>query len=204
MSNSSEKDLFQDWLGAYLDGELRGERAAWIEEHLAGCPDCRKELERLAALSALLHADPQPQAGPAFLGQVLQHLPDPSERPELPSLLRAGLVYGPVAIFAAWAFFQAVGWALGSLFALVEVVPGARMELSSLLPFLGDLGGLPARGFLSQALSWLGMNDLLSTLAAPWFNVLLFLEIFVSACLAVLFLAWLAATISQRRLRAEQ
>lgn len=45
-------------LGAYLLGGLPAEEAAGFERHLAGCTDCRAELDRLASLPALLDAIP--------------------------------------------------------------------------------------------------------------------------------------------------
>ncbi|MDQ0754982.1 anti-sigma factor [Arthrobacter sp. B3I4] len=50
-------DLHQ-LLGAYLLGGLPLEEAAEFERHLAGCSDCRTELDRLASLPALLDAVP--------------------------------------------------------------------------------------------------------------------------------------------------
>jgi hypothetical protein len=43
-----------DLLGPYLDGELHGLRLQRVEDHLAGCTTCRKELEELRQLSGLL------------------------------------------------------------------------------------------------------------------------------------------------------
>jgi len=37
-------------LGAYVDGELSPERATFLEQHLAGCDECRAELARLRAV----------------------------------------------------------------------------------------------------------------------------------------------------------
>lgn len=43
-------------LGAYGDGELSDAARAGMEEHLARCPACRAELNRLRALSDMLAA----------------------------------------------------------------------------------------------------------------------------------------------------
>lgn len=45
-------------LGAYLLGGLAEDEARTFEEHLAGCAECRRELERLESLPALLDAVP--------------------------------------------------------------------------------------------------------------------------------------------------
>lgn len=42
--------------GAY--GELPDEQTPELEQHIAGCPDCRREREELLALKVLLHAHP--------------------------------------------------------------------------------------------------------------------------------------------------
>ncbi|QCP00196.1 anti-sigma factor [Arthrobacter sp. 24S4-2] len=64
----SAEDLHQ-LLGAYLLGGLEPADALVFEEHLAGCADCRRELDDLASLPALLDALPVPDAvaltGPA-------------------------------------------------------------------------------------------------------------------------------------------
>ncbi|WP_211879852.1 anti-sigma factor family protein [Pseudarthrobacter albicanus] len=49
-------------LGAYLLGGLESAEAAVFEQHLDSCADCRKELDELASLPALLDALPVPDA----------------------------------------------------------------------------------------------------------------------------------------------
>jgi predicted anti-sigma-YlaC factor YlaD len=49
-------------LGAYLLGGLDPAEAAAFEQHLDSCADCRKELDELASLPALLDALPVPDA----------------------------------------------------------------------------------------------------------------------------------------------
>ncbi len=108
--NERANDYVKEWLGAYLDGELSDERRAWVENHLAGCPDCRKELDELRALSNLLHAVPAPATGLSnaeFTRQVTRRLPQPV-RPFGRRALQIGLRYAPLGLFGIWAFFQAV------------------------------------------------------------------------------------------------
>ncbi|MDR6506916.1 zf-HC2 domain-containing protein [Arthrobacter oryzae] len=45
-------------LGAYLLGGLEPAEVSRFEQHLAACPDCRRELDELASLPALLDALP--------------------------------------------------------------------------------------------------------------------------------------------------
>ncbi|UVJ39131.1 zf-HC2 domain-containing protein [Arthrobacter sp. CJ23] len=49
-------------LGAYLLGGLEAAEARAFEDHLAGCAECRRELEELESLPALLDAVPAPDA----------------------------------------------------------------------------------------------------------------------------------------------
>ncbi|WP_281445365.1 zf-HC2 domain-containing protein, partial [Paenarthrobacter nicotinovorans] len=49
-------------LGAYLLGGLEPGEARTFEEHLESCADCRRELEELASLPALLDAVPAADA----------------------------------------------------------------------------------------------------------------------------------------------
>jgi hypothetical protein len=56
---------------ALLDGELTPEERAQVETHLAGCPECSGEFERLARMLGVLHALPPDRAPIAFVDRVL-------------------------------------------------------------------------------------------------------------------------------------
>ncbi|MFT3890862.1 MAG: zf-HC2 domain-containing protein [Anaerolineales bacterium] len=49
-----------EWLNAYFDGELKNGKLRQVEEHLAECESCQKELEALSDLSGLLQEVPLP------------------------------------------------------------------------------------------------------------------------------------------------
>ena len=53
-----EHRFAQDNLSAYMDGELRPAERARLERHLAGCADCRRDLEALRGTVALLRRAP--------------------------------------------------------------------------------------------------------------------------------------------------
>jgi anti-sigma factor RsiW len=56
-----------DDLTALLDGALPGDRSGEVEAHLASCPECRAERDRIArALSALAALPPPPPPAPGF------------------------------------------------------------------------------------------------------------------------------------------
>jgi len=44
-------DLFNQWMSAYLDGELAGDQRRRFEEHLASCDACSRELQHLRRLT---------------------------------------------------------------------------------------------------------------------------------------------------------
>ncbi len=180
------------WLGAYLDGEVNETLRGQVEAHLAACPDCRRELEELRQLSALLQASPVPpslQSDADFASAVMARVNRP-----VPSLWQRGLAAGwrfaPLFLFAAWTFFQAVQWVSTALLVGLRLVPGGQALLPSggavqesyLLEMLrmslpGDLTGQMLEG-----LSWL----------AP-FDPLALLNLVVLVVLALLFLSWLAS-----------
>lgn len=66
-----EHKIFSDNLSAYLDGELRPEEKARLEDHLAGCPDCRAALGQLRAVSGLVKARAMEPVPPALKNAVL-------------------------------------------------------------------------------------------------------------------------------------
>lgn len=41
-------------ISAYLDGELEPREARQVEEHLAGCPECRREMEEMRKIEEVL------------------------------------------------------------------------------------------------------------------------------------------------------
>jgi hypothetical protein len=56
-----------DDLTALLDGALPGDRQGEVEAHLAGCPECRAERDRIArALSAFAALPPPQPPAPGF------------------------------------------------------------------------------------------------------------------------------------------
>ncbi len=56
---------------AYLDEALDPEERSGIEAHLAGCGECRRELERFRQTLALLHRVERPRAPVGFVDRVL-------------------------------------------------------------------------------------------------------------------------------------
>ena len=151
-----------DWIGAYHDGELHGDRLRWVEAHLSTCAACQSELAALQNLAVRLQASPpMPARTPPeqFVAQVRLRLP-PRSAP-VPGRQRVRQVAGlwlPLGALALWAFGQAVlvvsGLALG-----VAAVPAA---IPVVLPPLPGLGALPLLVALAQPAVWGGRLALLA------------------------------------------
>lgn len=62
----------REWLSDLLDDALEAEARAQVDAHLAGCAECRRELERLRATVSLLRAVERPQAPAGFVDRVLE------------------------------------------------------------------------------------------------------------------------------------
>src|SRR5688572_12170796 len=93
-----------DWLGAYMDGELKGARLRQVETHLMECAQCSSELESLNGLSALLHAAPSPEftSPERFASQVGLHLPRELPKASKRSVLEIGWWMIPVFLLLLW------------------------------------------------------------------------------------------------------
>ena len=150
-----------DWIGAYHDGELHGDRLRWVEAHLHTCADCQAELAALQNLAVRLQASPpMPARTPPeqFVAQVQLRLPPRSVPvPGRQRVRQAAGLWLPLGALALWAFGQAVlvvsGLALG-----VAAVPAA---IPVVLPPLPGLGALPLLVALAQPAGWGGWLALL-------------------------------------------
>ena len=80
-------DLARTEMIAYLQGELPAEQKTALEEHLAGCPDCRVQLEEarrhleLLAAAILSSQGSDPVSAKGCLDQV-SHGPESLKSPE--------------------------------------------------------------------------------------------------------------------------
>ena len=127
------------WLGAYLDGELNGAMQRKVEAHLATCRSCQTELEELNRLTKLLKAAAREKSlapDARFSAQVTLKLPRRQVQPLATSVARIGWWLIPAGILSAWVFFQAV--LLVSSLALAASQAGF---LSGSLAWLSDLTG---------------------------------------------------------------
>ncbi len=87
----------REWLSDLLDDALEAEARAQVDAHLAGCAECRRELERLRATVSLLRAVERPQAPAGFVDRVLEAArPAPWHRRLLDWLAAVRLLRFPV------------------------------------------------------------------------------------------------------------
>jgi anti-sigma factor RsiW len=144
-----------DWIGAYRDGELHGERLRRVEAHLGGCAECQAELEALASLSMRLQASPPMPARTSpeqFVAQVRLRLPPRAiPTPGRARLRQAVGLWLPLGVLALWAFGEAVLLVTG--LALAALPAGVRAGIPLALPPLPGLGALPAALQLLAALA---------------------------------------------------
>lgn len=97
-----------EWLNAYFDGELTGNRLRQVEDHLAECEACQAEWDSLQGLSALLHEVPEPEFAPVerFAAQVSLRLPHSKPVTSARKALEIGWWMIPVGLLAAWVFMN--------------------------------------------------------------------------------------------------
>jgi len=72
--NRPDHDTFREWLNLDADGTLAPAERARLEEHLAGCEECRREREELVAFERLLQRSAVP-VRPDFADAVMAALP---------------------------------------------------------------------------------------------------------------------------------
>jgi anti-sigma factor RsiW len=185
-------DHVTNWINAYLDGELHGQRLAQVETHLNHCAECRTELASLQTLSSVLHEAPLPDFPPAerFAANLNLNLPRKPETSLSHTALEWTWWLAPVALTAAWVFVQTTlllsDWIstagrLGLLDASASawLAPAAPREtlLSALLSQAGLLGGSGVALFQS---------------AAAFFDNTL-AQVIWQVSIGLLYLAWIAS-----------
>jgi anti-sigma-K factor RskA len=112
--NETEHDRRRDDIAAYLLGALEPGEAAELERHIAGCPECEQELQRLRpAVRVLPETVEQVEAPAALRGRLMEQVRSeaagsqaaPAARPASASRWRFGL--RPAAGLAALALVVA-------------------------------------------------------------------------------------------------
>ncbi len=90
-------------LNAYIDGELDPARRRELEQHLAACADCARELAGLREVTELFRSSPLPAIQSGELTRIHNAIDDDADRP----ILRLGGALGTIAasiliVASAW------------------------------------------------------------------------------------------------------
>lgn len=179
-----------EWLNAYLDGELQGNRLQHVQEHLAACEVCQDELDALQSLSGLLQAVPLPDfpSPERFATQVNLLLPQKRTATPNSRLFEIGWWMIPVGLLAVWVFIStaallgdAVSTAknfgiLDSTTASFISAPSETVEVTSTLGQFGMLHG--------NSLQWAETTES--------FTRGLFPQIILQVAVALLYVTWFA------------
>jgi predicted anti-sigma-YlaC factor YlaD len=180
-----------EWLNAYHDGELHGNRLRHVQAHLAGCEVCQAELESLHSLSDLLHEVETPElvSTERFAAQVSLRLP--REQAALTpgkKVTEIGWWMIPVGLLAAWVFVS-TAFVLGDILSVagdLGLLSGMSAWLASgpssdiyLSATLGQAGFLSGNG-----LNWAEAAETLTRSSLP--------QISVQISIVLLYLGWMA------------
>jgi hypothetical protein len=179
-----------EWLNAYHDGELRGNRLHHVETHLAECDYCQAELESFERLSSILHEVPALEISSVerFASQVNLRMPYRQITVSRKQILEVGWWMIPVGLLAAWVFFS-------TAFTVREV-----MSFAGNLGMLSSITNWAIFGSTSEPVwsAMLGQYGLLSGNTLNWAEAAEVLtrtslpQISLQASIALLYLSWIA------------
>jgi len=212
----SEWRRLEKVMGAYHDGELQGRRLRQVEAHLAECPTCRAELERLRALATLLQESPAPAdltSPDRFVAQVGLRLPRRPERTVWERGLEIGWRMAPLGLLGAWAFVETAFFVAEVVLIALQVGVGGdflarfrwdalRKVRPTLLAQILSLPGIdlseasgPILSSLNSAI--LMVRSILQLLSAWGWGVTLHLAALV--VVGLLYFSWLASWWARRQ-----
>ncbi|MCX6844099.1 MAG: zf-HC2 domain-containing protein [candidate division WOR-3 bacterium] len=137
-----ECDATKSVLGAYADKELDAAQAVRVEQHLAACPDCQRELVQIEQLHKLVKSVPHPELAEDYwnwqqsrvwrrINHERRGLAKPLRRPLLSIWsfsAAAGLVVVAVVVIAGWRMLGQ--GSLGDIgrYLMMEKTTGTRPE----------------------------------------------------------------------------
>lgn len=152
MSSRPDHGIYREWLNLEAERDLGPDERARLDEHLAFCPECRREREELQALDSLLKSVAIPVRSD-FQTAVMSALPTAGWEARAPR---------------AWRFTALVILMLGSLAAALMIAgPGAGPAPSG-LGALFAVGGMLRAAVVAGAgllgASWKGAGLILDRL----------------------------------------
>jgi len=179
-----------EWLNAYHDGELHGNRLQHVEAHLSECDLCQAELEALEALSNLLQEVPAPKmiSPERFAAEVNLRMPHKQAIISRKRLVQVGWWMIPVGILGAWVFISTSTALSGILYeanrlGLLNSISGwLAFSPSSEISLAATLG---QSGLLSgNSLNWAETTETFTRITLP--------QIGWQVSIALLYLSWIA------------
>ena len=189
-------DHITEFLGPYIDGELRPSQVKRIENHLKTCECCRSELNELRQLSALLQEDaslPSVKSEDQFVAEVGLLMDRQPETPAFKRVLVTGWKAIPVSLAGTWIFIQ-TSLVVTGLFTIISRIapdlPGIA-QLSPALPasvwssFMGSISQ-PAILQVLEGITHFLQMDMPVTRRVP---ILTLLPFFIG----ILYVCWLAS-----------
>jgi len=178
-----------EWLNAYLDGELKGNRLQHVEEHLAACEVCKDEFDSLQSLSGLLQEVPAPgfPSPERFATQVNLLLPQKRTSTPGTQLFEVGWWMIPVGLLAVWVFIS------------TAALLGDAMSVAKNFGILDSTTAsfISAPSNTAEVTSTLGQFGMLQGNSLQWaettenFTRGLFPQIVLQVSVALLYLAWI-------------
>ena len=189
-------DHIIEFLGPYLDGELRVSQVKKIEYHLETCDQCRSELIELKNLGVLLQDNamlppmkPENQFA-AEVGLLLERQPEPTT---LQRVMVTGWKAIPVGLAGTWLFVQTSVIVTTLLFSVSRFAPE--------LPGIDRLTQTPEPSVLSNALG--SLSQPLITQVLEIITKLLQIDIplnwqipvftLLSFAIGIVYMCWLAS-----------
>jgi len=186
-----------EWLNAYLDGELHGNRLQAVEAHLAECQTCQAELESLERLSSLLQEVPAPEFTPPerFAAQVNLRLPHRQPATSEKKIIEIGWWMIPVGLLGTWIFIS-TSFLVSDILSVANNL-GLLASASDWLVF-----GSSSQAYWSTTLSQFGIlneNSLDWAASTEAFTRTSLPQITLQVSIALLYLSWLAIWWARRR-----
>lgn len=179
-----------EWLGPYLDGELRGNRLQQVARHLAECQVCRAELQSLKNLSTLVREVPAPEftSVDRFAAEVNLRMPHPTPKTSRSRVKEVGWWMIPVSLLTLWVFVSTTNLVsqvflaasrfglLGSASTWLASNTSGEAYWSNTLGQFGVLSG--------SSLQWAALAEVFTRSSMPQF--------IWQVSIAILYLAWIA------------
>jgi predicted anti-sigma-YlaC factor YlaD len=179
-----------EWLSAYLDGELHGNRLHHVEAHLAECDACQTELTALEGLSGLLQEVALPEFTPPerLAAQISLRLPRQKTATPGKKILEIGWWMIPVGLLMIWIF-------MNTSFLVNDILSTANRL--GLLTGMSDwaLIGAPSTAAWSSTLGQIGVlsgNSLDLAASTETFTRTSLPQISLQLSIALGYLSWIA------------